>query len=148
MNDKTNKIQDKAIRNSAWHIKNVYGEAFKEGHKEGCLDGFEEGYDGGFTDGFCAGVEWYSVRKNIKYERDNRKQRIMNMFDEIEKTTQTLLGRAQYEAIIGWVEQGVEPEVISSAFSYSIEKGKNNIRYVEALVKGATIYEIRGRKKG
>lgn len=68
--------------------------------------------------------------------RASRQQRIQTMFDEIERVTKSVLGGSQLETILGWIEEsGVEPEVISSAFEYSVERGKSNIRYVEAVVR-------------
>ena len=68
--------------------------------------------------------------------KTSRQQRIQTMFDEIEHVTKSLLGGSQLETILGWIEEsGVEPELISSAFAYSVERGKTNIRYVEAVVR-------------
>lgn len=66
----------------------------------------------------------------------SRQQRIQTMFDEIERVTKSFLGGSQLETILGWIEEsGVEPEVVSAAFAYSVERGKSNIRYVEAVVR-------------
>ncbi len=68
--------------------------------------------------------------------RTPRQERIQTMFDDIEQVTQSVLGGSQLETILGWIEEtGAEPEMISSAFAYSVERGKSNIRYVEAVVR-------------
>ena len=78
-----------------------------------------------------------------EYGAGSRQQRIQTMFDDIEKTTNSTLGGSQFDTILGWIEDGAEPEVISAAFAYCVDRGKNNIRYVEAVVKSWTMSGLR-----
>ncbi len=99
-------------------------------------------------DGAAAGAGLAGQRGARTGPADTRRQqRIYAMFDEIERITRSLLGGSQMETILGWIEDlEAEPEVITAAFDYCVERGKNNISYVEAVVKNWTLAGMRTRE--
>lgn len=77
-----------------------------------------------------------SSKKNSTMLQDNV---IKEMLGEINQLTGRFLSTQEISEILNWIDvYGANTEVIRGAYAFSVKKKKDNVRYVEAIVKDWT----------